>query len=221
MSWWVETGCLLVAADLPKPDFDGWRGCAISVEDRSSALFTEERTGMERWAVKRIREFSSGRVCARRALEALGRPSVAIHRRDDRAPIWPVGVTGSITHCDDVAAAVLAPVDVIRCLGLDIECRGRISSELHATLFTLRETDAIARGVSSTLLFAAKEAIYKALHPVAGVFIGFTEMELRISSTSIIATYLGSAAAVHDVMDHLKVTARLLPAHAAALAWLS
>src|SRR3979409_1002599 len=47
---------------------------------------------------KRQREFLAGRWCAEEALQCLGAGSTHVAMAKDRAPIWPDGVVGSITH---------------------------------------------------------------------------------------------------------------------------
>src|SRR5260370_12550496 len=57
---------------------------------------------------KRQREFLAGRWCAEEALQCLGAGSTHVAMAEDRTPIWPDGVVGSITHTDDFAAAAVA-----------------------------------------------------------------------------------------------------------------
>jgi 4'-phosphopantetheinyl transferase EntD len=208
-----------VAEDLPRLPFEDWRGVAGPVIDASRALLPEEQSGVNRWAVKRQREFSTGRLYARRAMRELGIAAQPIRREDNRAPVWPSGVNGSLTHCNDIVAAVLCRSGVVRSVGLDVESRGRIHEELYRGLFTGNEQASLRAGVSATLLFAVKEAIYKALHPLAGTFIDFPQMEVGLVRGRLSACYLGEAGAVHALMPGLQLEARLLEHHAAALAW--
>src|SRR6202011_1274229 len=57
---------------------------------------------------QRQREFLAGRWCAEEALQCLGAGSTHVAMAEDRAPIWPDGVVGSITHTGDFAAAAAA-----------------------------------------------------------------------------------------------------------------
>src|SRR5690349_17676802 len=59
-----------------------------------------------RGADKRRREFAGGRACARRALAALDAPSAALLVAAERAPAWPAGWVGSITHAAGYCGAV-------------------------------------------------------------------------------------------------------------------
>jgi len=220
MSWRVEPGASLTAEDLPLLPFSDWRGVAGPVVDATIALLPEEQSGVSGWAGKRQREFSSGRLYARRAMQDLDVTAQPIRRKENRAPIWPADVSGSLTHCDDIAAAVLCRRGVLRSVGLDIECRGRIHEELYRGLFTTKEQASIRAGVSTTLLFAVKEAIYKALHPLTATFIDFPKMEVALLRGNLTARYLGDVRVVHALMPELQLEARLLERHAAALAWI-
>jgi 4'-phosphopantetheinyl transferase EntD len=221
VSWFVEQGCPLDPADLPALPQAGWAAVAGPVIDARQALLPEEMADVSGWADRRQREFSSGRLYARRAMARLGGALQPVRRSDDRAPVWPRGMTGSVTHCDDIAAVIVVRAGVLRTVGVDIECRGRIYPDLYRGLFTAEEQRLVRGGLSSTLLFAAKEAIYKALHPAAGIFIDFPEMEIGMSRGRLVPRYLGPAEPVRALMRDLRIEARLHPGHAVAVAWLS
>jgi 4'-phosphopantetheinyl transferase EntD len=62
-----------------------------------SPLYPEEAVHVERAVEKRRRDFALGRACARRALAVLDdRPPTAILVGEERAPVWPEGIVGSI-----------------------------------------------------------------------------------------------------------------------------
>ena len=69
---------------------------------------------------KRQREFAAGRAAAHTAMANLGVPPQAILNGDDRAPIWPEGLTGSITHTRGCAIAIVARNSDVRALGIDV-----------------------------------------------------------------------------------------------------
>ena len=74
-----------------------------------------------RGVAKRQAEYLAGRLCAREALRRVtGQPGVPAVGAD-RAPQWPLGVVGSITHGDNWAAALVAQREQWRALGLDVE----------------------------------------------------------------------------------------------------
>ena len=57
-------------------------------------------------APKRQREFLAGRHCAAHALRTAGLPETV--GLQDRAPIWPKGAVGSISHSDARVVAVVS-----------------------------------------------------------------------------------------------------------------
>lgn len=116
---------------------------------------------------KRRAEFLAGRFCAAMALRQLGLPEAV--PRQGRAPVWPAGVAGSITHSKDRAVAAVSRHH--RLVGLD--CEAYVSDEramqLSASIFSESESrlrpEALPFGRFFTLVFSAKESLYKALSP--------------------------------------------------------
>ena len=92
-------------------------------------------------------------------------------------PLWPDGWIGSISHTDDIAAALVAPASAVSLLGLDIEAimgadlAAGIAPEILPELSNLSETD-VTKG------FSGKEALYKALYPLTGQFREFSAAEI-------------------------------------------
>jgi len=71
-------------------------------------LMPEEARYLGRAVPKRVREFAAGRLCARRALAEFGIVDFAVEVADDRQPVWPASMVGSITHTAGFCAAVAA-----------------------------------------------------------------------------------------------------------------
>jgi len=88
---------------------------------------------------KRRDEFAAGRGAARRALSMLDIPSMPIPRADDRRPIWPGGIVGSISHAENVAAAIVGRAEDIDGVGLDIEAAAPLKKELLRHILTAEE----------------------------------------------------------------------------------
>lgn len=116
---------------------------------------------------KRRSEFLAGRLVAALALRQAGLPETV--GRNGRAPVWPAGVAGSITHSKDRAIAAVST----RYAGLGLDCEALVpddrAMQLAATIFSETEArlrpDALPFGRFFTLVFSAKEALYKALSP--------------------------------------------------------
>ena len=144
----------------------------------SAMLFPEELTTTSKMVDKRLNEFRHGRYCARAAMSILGIAPEAIPKGSDRAPIWPDGLTGSISHTGAAAAAAVTRVNTFRSIGLDIETSAPLTSDIVAMI--CRPTENPEKdGNLGKLLFSIKESIYKCLYPITHTYIDFLEMEVR------------------------------------------
>jgi len=128
---------------------------------------------------KRQVEFRAGRFCAFQALHALDprRVVTTLPRTSSGAPLWPEGITGSITHTTDFASAAVARTSEVAALGIDTERiipadRARDVSPAIAWPYELAHARAAGfdRLEALTLVFSAKEAIFKCLHDSVGFF---------------------------------------------------
>jgi 4'-phosphopantetheinyl transferase EntD len=147
-------------------------------------LLTPERPAVERAVVERRREFVAGRLLARRAMHRLGHPIVPIPAGADGAPVWPAGLTGSITHARTWCAVALARRTSVRTVGIDVEEEEPLAPELWPTVCTDREfgwlysLPAKRRGLAAKLMFSAKESAYKALYQITRRFLDFSAMSI-------------------------------------------
>ena len=128
----------------------------------------------------RRREFVAGRLCAQRALAASGAPAGGCLPRDgDGLPVWPSGWVGCISHSEDWAVAATAPSSRVRGLGIDIQALiddsvVGLTESMVATPEEMRcLLETMDRRHAFTLLFSAKEALYKALYPALRTFQDF------------------------------------------------
>ncbi|WP_246704201.1 4'-phosphopantetheinyl transferase superfamily protein [Rhizobium sp. P38BS-XIX] len=129
---------------------------------------------------KRLSEFLAGRMLAQAALEKLHRPRASIAIGEQGAPLWPRGISGSISHSHGKCAClVIAGSDML--VGLDVEkiaggaaldaiLKEALSPEERARVLQQTMLDA---ATLATLIFSAKETIFKTLHPVVRQFFGF------------------------------------------------
>ncbi|SFI27886.1 enterobactin synthetase component D [Pseudomonas argentinensis] len=139
-----------------------------------------------RGVAKRQAEHLAGRLCAREALRRVTGVASVPAVGEDRAPQWPAQVSGSITHGQGWAAAIVAPARQWRGLGLDVE--GILSSEraerLVGEILTNDELALIAdlspaqRAWRISLTFSLKESLFKALYPLVLTRFYFQEAEL-------------------------------------------
>lgn len=159
-------------------------------------VWPEEAQAMVQALPSRGAEFDTTRACARRALQRLGFPPYAIPVGDDREPVWPPAVVGSLTHGAGLRAAAVAPVALCRSIGIDVEPNARLPQDtlsLAATEFEVHTLRSLALTWPTVawdrLLFSAKEAIFKAWFPVTGHWLDFTECTLSIDVKA--ATFRG------------------------------
>ncbi|WP_372801329.1 4'-phosphopantetheinyl transferase family protein [Paracoccus seriniphilus] len=129
-------------------------------------------------------EFAAGRAAARMAMAAIGAPRAAIPAGEDRAPIWPAELTGSITHAEDTALAVVASTSHFRGLGIDIEPDAPLPADVLSDICDGDECAWISGQPAplrwARLIFVAKEAAFKCQYPVSKTIFGFDVMTIRI-----------------------------------------
>lgn len=129
---------------------------------------------------KRQHEYLLGRLAAHAALRAAGCPAPeAWVGRVERRPVWPAGMTGSISHSDTLVLALAAPVTPqLRAVGVDVESQAAAPDTVRAldACFDLGERQALERHPHGVLAgFALKEALYKCLQPLVGGWIDFDD----------------------------------------------
>lgn len=129
---------------------------------------------------KRQSEFLAGRILACAALAMLHHPRVSIGIGEWGSPIWPRGISGSISHSNGKCVCLVVS-DEARLVGIDIEkvpigasleaiLQEALNAEERTRIFQQTMMDA---AVLATLIFSAKETIFKALHPIVLQFFGF------------------------------------------------
>lgn len=170
---------------LPRDLFPG--GVFVAWDDAMapvSGLHPEEEPAVAKAVAKRRMEYAAGRRAARVALAACGAAPTAIINGEDRAPAWPAGYVGSISHSGNYALAVCAKVGEIRAVGVDIEVPRTIEEGVWERVLTPRESAVratLARPDEFALtVFSAKEAFYKAQYTLTRTFIDFEGAELTL-----------------------------------------
>jgi enterobactin synthetase component D len=148
------------------------RGCAMA--DLSAPV----------GATRREREFAAGRQCAARALRQAGASQETVGVGFDRRPVWPEGFVGSITHSTSLAWAAVAPTTHLRSLGIDSETVFDDSALRDAAPLVIDEDERRLVGGDNeaeraTLIFSAKESLFKCLNPCIGVFFEFSDAKLE------------------------------------------
>jgi enterobactin synthetase component D len=143
---------------------------------------------LERAVPKRKLEYLAGRYCARAAMRALGaeRADEPLATGPERAPRWPAGLVGSISHSHGFVSAAVARGSDARGLGLDSErlIASDTASSIVASIARPGELGPLiaATGLDErwalTVVFSAKESIFKCLYPLVGRYFDFLEAEV-------------------------------------------
>jgi 4'-phosphopantetheinyl transferase EntD len=146
-------------------------------------LFPIEAQQIAGAILSRRREFATGRRCARCALARLGLPQAPVPMGSHRGPAWPLGIVGSITHCQGYYAAAVARHGVIEGLGIDAE----VNKSLPRGVRELTSFPGEWVGLSDTvgiswpaLLFSARESVFKLWHPLTQRSLDYRDVSLRI-----------------------------------------
>ena len=125
------------------------------------------------------RASGAARVVARDLMAQLGFPPLPIFKGKGGMPIWPTGVAGSFAHDDRVAVAAVANQRDASAFGIDVEPADPLPREVLEVIATPRELNQIAgHPLGGRLLFAAKEAVYKAVYPQDRAFLEFRDIEI-------------------------------------------
>lgn len=146
-------------------------------------LFPIEVSATGRMVDKRKREFAAGRKAARHAMRMIGLPVVSVPMGADRAPQWPGGLRGSISHCASAALAVTAKQPKVRALGIDVEENDPLEQPLWDTILTPAECARTTNGQDAKRIFCAKEAVYKAQYPITGQRLDFQDLEVTLDGS--------------------------------------
>ena len=127
-------------------------------------------------------EFLVGRAAAAVLLREQGLESSSCWiGRDGRRPIWPPGIAGTISHSDTLVW-VLVSAHAGRSMGLgcDVEALDQPEETLQAInlCLTPAERNLLGDAVPLPIAFAAKEALFKCIHPLSGIFFSFLDAEI-------------------------------------------
>lgn len=145
---------------------------------------------------KRQAEFLAGRLVAKKALMDMGIHNFDVNIGENRQPIWPENILGTITHTHNLAICALVRSEDYSCLGVDTEniLNSKTAGEISKNILTEREAKLLsnALGISQvcicTLAFSAKESLFKALYRRVNEYFDFLDVEI-LSCTSDCLTF--------------------------------
>jgi enterobactin synthetase component D len=155
-----------------------------------AALVAQVPVELAAAVTKRQLEFAAGRHCAREALTRLGHPDAGavIPSGPHREPRWPAGITGAITHTRGYASVAVARTSQTSGVGLDAELwvDADTAGRIGPLVAQRAEVDAVAEALgwpsprALTLIFSAKEAVFKCLFPRVGHYFDFLDAAIGV-----------------------------------------
>ena len=166
--------------------------CQYDIKSYKSNMFNchgvDRPTSIANAVTKRQAEYLAGRVMAQKALNSFWPKGIAMPQilsRKDRSPVWPHGYCGSISHTKDKAVCIIAKQKDWQVLGIDIEdiISEKDTIEFKKQIHTVNEEQLLTKvgiksNVATTLIFSAKESLYKGLSPIVGYFFDFEHAEI-------------------------------------------
>ena len=130
--------------------------------------------------VKRKSEFLAGRYCCKKVLSSVGIHDFEIVVGKNRAPQWPTGIKGAISHNSHHAMVAITERTDILGIGIDIESimSTKTMNDIKDAILRNEEHDLLyvpqARAVVvCSLIFSIKESFFKAAYPSTGFYFDF------------------------------------------------
>lgn len=158
--------------------------------ERYEALHPRERHLVARAVASRRSDFGDARWCAHEALRRWGTEAcdIPILRGDSGMPLFPDGVVGTLSHTEGIRGALVGDAVTWRSVGLDVEQAVPLPAGVFNAVTSPSERWALSRLVGDTgrerllgtVLFSAKETVYKSWFPLAGRFLDFDEAEVAL-----------------------------------------
>jgi len=160
---------------------------ATEADEDDSILHPAEQALTKAMVPARKREFAAGRNAARRALARLGFHNATLPRRPSSHDVlWPEGTAGSISHTRGLRVAACVRTTDLRSVGIDVEEAGPLGRDIvdaicrPEELLTLGRLAAPVPSDWPRLVFAMKEAAYKALYPLTRHMLDFHDARVYI-----------------------------------------
>lgn len=145
----------------------------------------QQPSSLNQAVVKRKSEFLAGRIAAQAILSRLKKDHYQIVVGDNRSPVWPQGYIGTISHTGREAICLMASDKDLEIIGVDIE--NWLTEETAASIEKSIVSEPEVRIVEKldmpfhhalTIVFSAKESLFKALYPSVGRYFGFEVAQL-------------------------------------------
>lgn len=130
---------------------------------------------------KRQAEYFTGRLAARHCLDRLGFFDFNVFSGKHRNPIWPKGISASITHANNSAICIATFSREYQYVGIDLEKVIRIDviEKIANSIAQPQELKFLNSlnmdyNLAFTIAFSSKESLFKALYPSIGKYFEFS-----------------------------------------------
>jgi 4'-phosphopantetheinyl transferase EntD len=178
------------------------------------ALRLEEAVCFQGAVSKVRRQAGAARIVARQLLSRLNYNDVGIAKTSSGAPLWPAGIVGSLAHEERVALAAVARKGDFLSLGVDIESAEELPEDLVGIIATSTERSRYGQlFLRGRQLFAAKEAVYKAIFPLDQCFLDFHDIEVELQQQVARVSYGRTVAVKVSEGSHVIALAFLRSSH--------
>lgn len=183
-AWFQLPACCALATDVAVPVSHARR------RSRAEALAARHRQGE---AVERL---------AAEALSRVGADDARIMRAPGRAPKWPPGFVGSVTHTPELTAVVAAPASRLRAIGIDAEPRVDVAVQAELLPWVVRDDERFLLAEADcrtafTAIYSAKEAFFKCMQGCAEAPLDFLALRVTAWRDNSIQVQWPEAPAVH------------------------
>lgn len=108
-------------------------------------------------------------------MQALGVHPSAVLQGEGGEPLWPAGLSGSISHCDSLAVSLVAPSAAFESVGVDVDDGRPLGDAAAQTVASRRElrlllSVGLARSEeeAQNFAFSVKEAVFKCQYVLTG-----------------------------------------------------
>lgn len=161
---------------------------AAPIDPVARFAYAEEERVVADAVPARRGEFATGRRLAHQILRDFALPDAPLVPGSRRAPRWPRGTVGSISHARGMAVVALALDPPIAAIGVDVESAEPLAPHLLDSVLTPRE---LARHRTlagdpcawAKLAFCAKECAYKTWSHALDVVPEFTDVEIEFAAS--------------------------------------
>jgi len=157
--------------------------CRAILPGDETALLEEEARSIPARVLGARRASGAARVLGRQLLARLGFTPCAIPKGASGAPVWPAGVVGSFAHDDAIAVAAVGRHRDISAVGIDVEPAEPLPADLWDLVVSPHEQASVANNACrGRLIFAAKEAVYKAVAALDGILLDYRDIEVDLAA---------------------------------------